>query len=165
MTESINSVAERVLFTESLEEKLKLGPLRGEDLKLGEAIKTPNFPCRNDSLKVSANGLRADFPGITRIENEKDRGKMLHFLANHELLAAELMALALLKFPNAPKEYRLGLYDAMREEQIHTRLYIKRMKECNVTLGEFPLNDFFWRITASVETELDFISRMNLKQI
>ena len=162
MIESINSVAERVLFAESLEEKLKLGPLRGKDLKLGEAIKTPNFPCRNDLLKASANGLRANFPGITRIENEKDRGKMLHFLANHELLAAELMALALLKFPNAPKEYRLGLYDAMREEQIHTRLYIKRMKECNVTLGEFPLNDFFWRITASVETELDFISRMNL---
>ena len=113
MTESLNSVAERVLFAESLEEKLKLGPLIGEDLKLGEAIKTPNFPCRNDSLKVSANGLRADFPGIKRIENEKDRGKMLHFLANHELLAAELMALALLKFPNAPKEYRLGLYDAL----------------------------------------------------
>ena len=57
MIESINSVAERVLFAESLEEKLKLGPLRGEDLKLGEAIKTPNFPCRNDSLKVSSNAV------------------------------------------------------------------------------------------------------------
>ncbi|MBD28397.1 MAG: hypothetical protein CMO38_04015 [Verrucomicrobiaceae bacterium] len=162
MTESINSVAERILFAENLEEKLKLGPRRAEDLKLGKAISLPNLPSRDESLKISSNGLRADFPGITRIENEKDRGKMLHFLANHELLAAELMALALLKFPNAPKEYRLGLYDAMREEQLHARLYIKRMKECNVALGEFPLNDFFWRITAPVETELDFITRMNL---
>lgn len=45
---------------------------------------------------------------------------MFHFLTNHELLAAELMALVLLKFPDAPKDYRAGVYEAMREEQMHT---------------------------------------------
>ena len=54
------------------------------------------------------------------------------------------------------------MYEALREEHIHTRLYLKRMKECGVSLGDFPLNDFFWRITSRVKNELDFITRMNL---
>ena len=31
------------------------------------------------------------------------------------------MALVLLRFPDAPKEYRAGVYEAMREEQAHDR--------------------------------------------
>ena len=162
MSESISSIAERVLFAESLEEKLILGSSDAEDSGLGGPVNLPDLPSREQSIAITTNRNRANFPGIDCIDNEKDRGKLLHFLANHELLAAELMALALLRFPKAPSEYRRGLYEAMREEQIHTRLYLKRMKDCGVSLGEFPLNDFFWRITSRVDNELDFITRMNL---
>ena len=162
MSESISSIAERVLFAESLEEKLILGSSDAEDSGLGGPVNLPDLPSREQSIAITTNRNRANFPGIDCIDNEKDRGKLLHFLANHELLAAELMALALLRFPKAPSEYRKGLYEAMREEQIHTRLYLKRMKDCGVSLGEFPLNDFFWRITSRVDNELDFITRMNL---
>ncbi|MBA4716470.1 MAG: DUF455 family protein [Verrucomicrobiales bacterium] len=162
MSESISSIAERVLFSESLDDKLILGPSDAEDSGLSGSINLPDLPSREKSIEITTNRNRANFPGIDCIDNEKDRGKLLHFLANHELLAAELMALAILRFPKAPSEYRKGLYEAMREEQIHTRLYLKRMKECGVSLGEFPLNDFFWRITSRVENELDFITRMNL---
>ena len=162
MSESISSIAERVLFAESLEEKLILGFSDAEDSGLGGPVNLPDLPSREQSIAITTNRNRANFPGIDCIDNEKDRGKLLHFLANHELLAAELMALALLRFPKAPSEYRRGLYEAMREEQIHTRLYLKRMKDCGVSLGEFPLNDFFWRITSRVDNELDFITRMNL---
>ena len=162
MSESISSIAERVLFAESLDEKLILGSSDAEDSGLGGPVNLPDLPSREQSIAITTNRNRANFPGIDCIDNEKDRGKLLHFLANHELLAAELMALALLRFPKAPSEYRRGLYEAMREEQIHTRLYLKRMKDCGVSLGEFPLNDFFWRITSRVDNELDFITRMNL---
>lgn len=162
MSESISSIAERVLFSESLDDKLILGPSDAEDLELSDPVNLPDLPSRDQSIEITTNRNRANFPGIDCIDNEKDRGKLLHFLANHELLAAELMALALLRFPKAPSEYRKGLYEAMREEQIHTRLYLKRMKDCGVSLGEFPLNDFFWRITSRVDNELDFITRMNL---
>ena len=36
---------------------------------------------------------KADFPGTHRLENAAERGRLLHFFANHELLATELMAL------------------------------------------------------------------------
>ena len=91
-----------------------------------------------------------------------ERGVMLHFLANHELLAAELMALVLLRFPNAPKEYRAGVYEAMREEQAHALMYVRRMKECGIAFGELPVNDHFWKLVAPMETPLDFVTRLNL---
>ena len=122
MSESISSIAERVLFAESLEEKLILVSSDAEDSGLGGTVNLPDLPSREQSIAITTNRNRANFPGIDCIDDEKDRGKLLHFLANHELLAAELMALALLRFPKAPSEYRRGLYEAMREEQIHTRL-------------------------------------------
>ncbi len=56
------------------------------------------------------------------------------------------MALVLLKFPNAPKEYRRGVYEAMREEQMHTLMYLRRMKDCGIHFGELPVNDYFWKL-------------------
>ena len=54
------------------------------------------------------------------------RGRLLHFFANHELLAMELMALTLLKFPFAEKNFRLGLARTIVEEQKHLRMYVSR---------------------------------------
>jgi uncharacterized ferritin-like protein (DUF455 family) len=162
MAENVREVAERILFSSSLEDKLLLGPREAEDDFCGKAIKTPRFPERPESLTIGDRGIRADFPGFNRIADEKDRGIMMHFLANHELLAAELMALVLLKFPDAPKDYRAGVYEAMREEQMHTQMYFRRMRDCGISFGELPLNDYFWRIVSSMDTIMDFVVRMNL---
>jgi uncharacterized ferritin-like protein (DUF455 family) len=125
-------------------------------------VVTPDGPGRPDELRIVAKGVRADFPGVNKLDDDRERGKMMHFLANHELLAAELMALVLLKFPNAPKEYRAGVYEAMREEQMHTLMYLRRMKDCGIHFGELPVNDYFWRLIAPMETPLDFVTRLNL---
>jgi len=87
---------------------------------------------------------------------------MLHFLANHELLATELMALVLLKFPDAPKEFRMGVYRTLREEQAHTLMYMRRMKECGLHFGELPVNDYFWRMVSGMEEPIDFVTRLSL---
>ena len=158
----IREAAERVLFAETLEEKLALAPSQATDASPGAAILTPEKPGRPQELRIDAKGVRVEFPGIHRLDDDRERGVMLHFLANHELLAAELMALVLLKFPDAPKEYRAGVYAAMREEQMHTLMYVRRMRECGIAFGELPVNDYFWRIIAPMESPVDFVTRLNL---
>jgi len=159
---TIREAAERVLFAETLEEKLLPAPADLADSDPGPAIITPQTPGRPAELRISKKGVRVEFPGVHRLDNDRERGVMLHFLANHELLAAELMALVLLKFPDAPKKYRAGVYEAMREEQMHALMYLRRMKECGMHFGELPLNDYFWRIVAPMETPMDFVTRLNL---
>jgi uncharacterized ferritin-like protein (DUF455 family) len=158
----IREAAERLLFAETLEEKLLLAPADAADDSPGRAILTPEKPGRPQELRIDAKGVRVEFPGIHRLDDDRERGVMLHFLANHELLAAELMALVLLKFPEAPKEYRAGVYAAMREEQMHTLMYVRRMRECGIAFGELPVNDYFWRLIAPMETPVDFVTRLNL---
>jgi uncharacterized ferritin-like protein (DUF455 family) len=158
----LRAAAERVLFAETLGEKLALAPAAATDDLPGPAIATPDAPGRPPELRIQGKGVRVDFPGIHRLDDDRERGVMLHFLANHELLAAELMALVLLKFPDAPKEYRAGVYQAMREEQMHALMYVRRMKECGVAFGELTVNDYFWRIVAPMETPMDFVTRLNL---
>ncbi len=158
----MREIAERVLFAETLEEKLRPGVAAASDEAPGPQIALPDGPGRPQELRVRADGVRVDFPGIHRLDDDRERGVMLHFLANHELLAAELMALVLLRFPDAPKEYRAGVYEAMREEQGHALMYLRRMKECGIAFGDLPVNDHFWRIVAPMETPLDFVTRLNL---
>ncbi|WP_193212391.1 DUF455 family protein [Luteolibacter marinus] len=158
----MREAAERVLLAETLEDKLWLGPRDVTDDAPGPAIITPERPGRPRELAIGPKGVRVEFPGIHRLDDDRERGVMLHFLANHELLAAELMALVLLKFPDAPEEYRAGVYEAMREEQMHTRMYVRRMKECGIAFGELPVNDYFWRIIAPMATPMDFVTRLNL---
>jgi uncharacterized ferritin-like protein (DUF455 family) len=158
----MREIAERVLFAETLEEKLFLGPVTACDDSPGKAIVLPDAPGRPQELRMRRDGVRVDFPGTNRLDQDRERGVMMHFLANHELLAAELMALVLLRFPDAPKEYRAGVYEAMREEQAHAMMYLRRMKDCGIAFGDLPVNDHFWRIVAPMETPLDFVTRLNL---
>ncbi len=161
----MREAAERILMAQSLEEKLHLPPELDdgvEDDSPGDAIALPDTPGRPDHLIISGKGVRASFPGVNKLDDDRERGKMLHFLANHELLAAELMALVLLRFPDAPKEYRRGVYEAMREEQMHTRMYLRRMSDCGIQFGELPLNDYFWKLVAPMATPMDFVTRLNL---
>ena len=158
----IREIAERVLFADTLDEKLRPGPPDALDAIPGPAIALPDAPGRPDELRIRGDGVRVAFPGTHHLDRDRERGVLLHFLANHELLAAELMALVLLRFPDAPSEYRAGVYEAMREEQAHARMYLRRMRDCGVAFGELPVNDHFWRLIAPMATPLDFVTRLNL---
>ena len=158
----MREAAERLLFSSTLEEKLLLAPEVALDNVPGKSIRLPDAPGRPDELRMVDNGVKVDFPGVNRLDDDGERGRMLHFLANHELLAAELMALVLLKFPDAPKEYRAGVYEAMREEQMHTLMYLRRMRDCGIHFGELPVNNYFWKLIAPMETPMDFVTRLNL---
>ncbi len=158
----IQEFAERVLLSTTLEDKLTPPPADLTDTRPGTAISTPPAPGRPESLTFQPDGIRAEVPSFYELKDDAHRGRLLHFFANHELLATELMALVLLKFPDAPKEFRAGIVKTLKEEQMHTKLYMKRMDECGVTFGDQPLNGFFWKCVGDMETPLDYVTRLSL---
>ncbi|RYD34876.1 MAG: DUF455 family protein [Verrucomicrobiaceae bacterium] len=159
----IREFAQRILFAGTLEEKLIPPPGGGlVDTDPGPALITPDAPGRPAGLHFSARGHRVRLPRADELHEAEARAVLLHAFANHELLAVELMALALLKFPDAPPEFRRGLLRTLREEQDHTRLYMERMAAGGLAFGDLPVNGFFWRNIADMPTPLDYVSRLSL---
>lgn len=158
----LRGFAERVLFATTLEEKLQ--PPDGiTDARPGPALVTPSAPGRPGNLSFKPHGTgKSEFPGLHRLEDEMERGKLLHFFANHELLATELMALVLLKFPDAPAAFRKGVLRTLQDEQEHTRLYLERMRACGVALGDFPVSGYFWRCVAPMAHPMDYVAGLCL---
>ena len=119
------------------------------------------FPSRSKGLEIDS-GRKSSEKFPKDFSKDSSRGIALHSFANHELLALELMALCLIKFPNADPSFRKGLYYTMIEEQEHCRLYCKRMNELGVGLGDIPVNRFFWDTMNEMKSPLGFISKMSL---
>jgi uncharacterized ferritin-like protein (DUF455 family) len=158
--DSIRAFAEQVLFSADLELKLAAPPASLVDSGEPGSTPLPELPARPHDLRWKARGEPFRFP--SRINSDRERGLLLHHMANHELLAVELMALALLKFPDAPPAFRRGLLGTLAEEQEHTRLYLERMRACGVALGELPVSGFFWRMIAPMATPMDYVTRLSL---
>ena len=159
----LREFAEQVLFARTLEEKL-CAPGELTDEHPGPALVTPAAPGRPDTLvfKPHGTGDKSEFPGLHLLEQDRERGKLLHFFGNHELLATELMALVLLKFPDAPAAFRKGVLQTLRDEQEHTRLYMERMASCGIALGDFPVSGYFWRCVAPMEHPIDYVAGLCL---
>jgi uncharacterized ferritin-like protein (DUF455 family) len=159
----ISDFARQVLFEENLEAKL-LDPGSLSDHAPGTGIPVPSAPGRHKSMRFPALGerIRAPLPSVRDLEKTHERGVLLHFFANHELLALELMALTLLRFPDAPHKFRRGIAGTMLEEQRHLRLYLGRMQEFGLDFGHIPVNRYFWDIMAETPSPLTFVTQMSL---
>jgi len=159
----LREFAESVLFATTLEEKLR-APGELTDENPGPALETPTAPGRPANLifKPHGTGDKSEFPGLHLLEQDRERGKLLHFFGNHELLATELMALVLLKFPDAPPAFRQGVLKTLQDEQEHTRLYMERMKSCGIVLGNFPVSGYFWRCVAPMQHPIDYVAGLCL---
>jgi uncharacterized ferritin-like protein (DUF455 family) len=161
MSLQLRELAERALFASDLETKLAC-PEEIVDTRPGDAIEAPPEPGRPDGLHFKPTSIQAAFPDTQKLDNDRDRGALLHFFANHELLAVELMALVLLKFPDAPGAFRKGVLNTLKDEQEHVRLYLDRMRECGVEFGELPVSGFFWKFIADMTSPMDYVSRLSL---
>jgi uncharacterized ferritin-like protein (DUF455 family) len=158
----LREFAEQVLFGTSLEEKLR-PPADITDERPGSVLATPEAPGRPKGLHFKPHGSgKSEFPGLHQLENATERGRLLHFFGNHELLATELMALVLLRFPDAPPAFRKGLLQTLKDEQIHTRWYIERMKACGLEFGELPVSGYFWRCVSPMENPMDYVASLCL---
>jgi uncharacterized ferritin-like protein (DUF455 family) len=158
----LRDFAEQVLFATTLADKLTCPDVLTDE-RPGPALAAPAEPGRPAELRFKpAGGTKAEFPGLHRLDNATERGRLLHFFANHELLATELMALVLLRFPDAPAAFRRGVLQTLRDEQEHTRLYVERMRACGLTFGELPVSGFFWRSVAGMASPLDYVAGLSL---
>ncbi len=158
----LRDLAERVLFATTLADKLTC-PDVITDERPGPALAAPPAPGRPAELQFKPQGTgKAEFPGLHRLEDGTERGRLLHFFANHELLATELMALVLLRFPDAPAAFRRGVLQTLKDEQEHTRLYVERMRACGITFGELPVSGYFWRAVSGMESPVDYVAGLSL---
>ena len=158
----LREFAERVLYGTTLADKLA-PPEAIEDEHPGPALGTPAAPGRPANLQFKPHAAgKSEFPGLHRLENISERGKLLHFFGNHELLATELMALVLLKFPDAPAAFRKGVLQTLQDEQEHTRLYMERMKSCGLEFGDLPVSGYFWRCVSPMAHPIDYVAGLCL---
>lgn len=157
----ITDLAERLLFAETLEDKL-FRPPTVEDERPKKACKRPKWPGRPAELRLDLPATSFKFPGLTADAGPRTRGHILHFFANHELLAIELMALFLLRYPKAPARFRAAVVQTIFEEQDHMALYRNRMAQFGVQFGEVPVSSFFWDCLADMSGPLDYLTGLSL---
>jgi uncharacterized ferritin-like protein (DUF455 family) len=163
----LQDFAQQILFGQSLADKL-ISPEKFKDECISRSPRLPSLPGRPshlrfpDSESEDLSSSRQVFPRLHELEDPGARGAAMHFFASHELLALELMALVLLKFPEAPKAFRRGLAQTMRDEQRHLQLYLHHMKRLGVEFGSIPLGGYFWKSLSGVSSLLDFVTQMSL---
>jgi uncharacterized ferritin-like protein (DUF455 family) len=159
----LSEFAGRILLSASLADKIAHVGEFSDSSPLA-AVTLPVLPCRSEKLSLDRwrSSPKVPFPSRSDLLKTDQIAVLLHFFANHELLALELMALALLKFPDAPPAFRMGIAHTMRDEQRHLLSYMARMTEFGLEFGDIPLNDFFWSQCASMKTPMDYVCRMSL---
>jgi uncharacterized ferritin-like protein (DUF455 family) len=156
--------AMRVFCADRLEDKLFVpeGGLKGlTDYQPGPPVPWVRPP-RPSHLQIADKSRRKKFPHPSSLERPEMRARCLHVFANHELMALEMMAWALLAFPQAEPSFRKGLANILLDEQRHFRLYCERLSAMGVQFGDLPVNDHFWRAAGYISSPLDWVCTMHL---
>jgi len=157
----LRAFAEMVLFSGELDAKLH-APAHFTDDAPGAEISAPDAPGRPAGLGLVSGQKIPPAPTPASIEDPTVRGLALHTFAHHELQALELMALALLRFPEAPAGFRRGLAKIICDEQRHFRLYQDRAEHWGVGLGDSGASHFFWDTVAHIDTPAAFLAALSL---
>jgi uncharacterized ferritin-like protein (DUF455 family) len=156
----LSEYARTIVESEDIDEKLSPPPGVLTDESPGESLRILS-PGRPAELRV-VSARDAPVPPIEGFQDEVQRIRILHACANHELQAVELFAWAILAFPDADPELRSGLLRILREEQMHTRLYRRRLRELGADLGSHPVSAYFWNKIPKIATPVEFLSAMSL---
>ncbi len=122
----------------------------------------PGAPGRPPELAIRPGREVRRLPSLVGMRDPRQRARILHALANHELQATELFAWALLAFPDAPPEFRRGLLRILADEQRHTRMYLSRVEALGRRFGDFPVTGYFWNKVPLLTTPLRFVCAMSL---
>ena len=153
--------AERVLLSPSLDEKLGSVRIPFTDEQPGAALRVTE-PARSPDLQF---GMRRAAPAMPHPDTFVDPAKRAiahHIMANHELQALEVMAWMLLAFPEAPRDFRLGMARIMQDEQRHTRMHIERAAALGLRFGDLPVNAYIWKKSQEFESVMDYLAGLPL---
>ncbi len=163
MSASVYDWCRQLLYGTELPQKLAIcGPIQSLEREAHPASDYPALPGRNSRLTFSQQQLK--FPKVSSLNQNQQKAMALHFFANHELLAIEMMAACLLRFPWSELGLRSvrHLIETIQDEQKHLKLYLDRMEDFETQLGDYPLNDFFWKHLEALDTPAKFFSTMAL---
>lgn len=150
----------RILGATTLEEKL-LQPESLTDHQPGPA-QFWDEPSRPEGMHFSRRSKQEKLPPFHTLDSADHRAICLHRFAGHELLAVEIMAHALVAFPDAPSTFRRGLAHTLKEEQEHVKLYMKRMEELGLQFGDLPQYKHFWSHVKFLTSPIKYVSTMCL---
>lgn len=123
-----------------------------------------SHPVRNSEIAMGS-GL-PNLPKVAALQQPEARIKCLARFAHHELMAVELFAWALLRWPELPTELRREFTRVLSDEQRHCRMYIDRLTELGGTFFDPPYSNYFWKhipaIAASPHGPNAFLAAMGL---
>jgi uncharacterized ferritin-like protein (DUF455 family) len=121
-------------------------------------------PGRDPGLEMTTGVGRLPKPG--ELARAEARATCLARFAHHELMAVELFAWALLRWPDAPAGLRAGFLRALADEQRHCRFYLARLEAHDSRLEAHALPDYFWKqapaIAASPHGVRAYLAAMGL---
>lgn len=156
----LDAYARSIILGTDLCDKLEPPPQPVLDDERGPATRL-TAPGRSDRLRIRA-ASEVKVPRKSAMSDVKNRARIVHALANHELQAIELFAWALLAFPDMPAGFRRGLLGILVDEQRHMLLYIDSLRALGAEFGDFPVTGHFWNKIESVHTPLEFVCTMGL---
>lgn len=152
----IREFAERILLSTELEDKLRPPDGAFTDVRPGSPSRVLT-PARSDRLRFPRHTRGAKMPHRSAFREPRLRAVAHHIMANHELQALEVMAWTLLAFPDAPTPFRSQVAAVMLDEQRHTRMHIRRMRELGIDFGDLPVNGHVWIRGRECECVLDYL--------
>lgn len=117
-------------------------------------------PGRPPELKVAAKSAKT--PGPDAIRDPAKRAQLVHTFLHHELQAAELMAWALLAFPETPRAFRRGLVSIALDEVRHMKMYREYLASLGYQAGDFPVRDWFWERVPKSPSAAHFVAVLGM---
>jgi uncharacterized ferritin-like protein (DUF455 family) len=124
----------------------------------------PSRPAR--SPEIAMRGRVERLPRPSELGSADARARCLARFAHHELMAVEMFAFAILRWPDLPPPLLRGLLGVLRDEQRHCRRYLERLAEHGSALSDHVLSDYFWKhvpaISASSAGPAAFFAAMGL---
>jgi uncharacterized ferritin-like protein (DUF455 family) len=109
---------------------------------------------RTDRVKKLRKGLALKSP--------ERRAELVQRFLGHELQAAELMAWAVLAFPDTPIAFRKGLLGIMDDEIRHMNHYADYLKALGFAEADFHARDWFWERIPAVTSPAAFCATMGM---
>lgn len=137
----------RILASGDLEAKLEPLPPGTVDADPGPPLAFEG-PAREPGLALTRGAGR--LPRPAHLRDAAARARCLARFAHHELMAVELFAWALLRWPGMPAGLRAALRSVLGDEQRHCRLYLARLAAHGSRLADHPRSGYFWRHASTI---------------
>lgn len=144
---SVRAYCRTILASGGLDAKLRPAPSGLPDRDPGPPLWIAG-PARDPALALSPGSDRLPRPHA--LKEASARAQCLARFAHHELMAVELFAWALLRWPELPASLRRELFEILADEQRHCRLYLERLAAHGESLADHPCSGYFWKHAAAI---------------